>query len=70
MTDKDAESFFLLNPGTPDSERQEKIEQYMRHFGSDPVIGPVMKVVAQKAGGRWPAEYSVEPGSDMRFVPT
>ena len=50
VTVKDVESFFLLDSYSSPSERKQKIEQYLRCFGNDPTLGPVVKLVAQKAG--------------------
>jgi hypothetical protein len=49
VTIKEVESFFLLDPHATLPERQEKIGQYMRHFGRDPDIGPVVSLIARKA---------------------
>jgi hypothetical protein len=52
VTAKDAESFFLLDHHIPHSEKRERIEQYVRHFGNDPDIGSVLTAMAGIAGQR------------------
>ena len=49
VTTREAESFFLLDPHASLAERQEKIKEYMRRFGRDPEIGPVVSLIARKA---------------------
>lgn len=50
VTIRDAERFFLLDPAARASKRKQRIKQYIRCFGNDPGIGPVVRLIAQRAG--------------------
>lgn len=51
VTFEEATSFFLLDSRSVPSDRKRKIEQYIKYFGNDPTLGPVVRTLALKVGG-------------------
>ena len=50
VTTQEAERFFILGGETGKAAKKQKVDSLMRSFGHDPVIGPVIGILAGKVG--------------------